>query len=42
MCKDLGKIRIYMLYNIFLERIGGNVWAMQKLTYITLISMLKH
>lgn len=29
MCKDLGNIRIYMLYNIFLARIGGNVWAMK-------------
>lgn len=38
MCKDLGNIRIYMLYNIFSGRYLGN----EKLTYITLISMLKH
>lgn len=38
-------ILIYMLYNIFLGRYLGNekrCLGNQKLTYITLISMLKH
>lgn len=38
MCKELRNIRIYMLYNIFLGGSRDN----EKLTYITLISMLKH
>lgn len=38
MCKEMRNIRIFMLYNIFLAGTMGN----EKLTYITLISMLKH